>query len=70
MIVLDRFEDDFAVLEYSGEDGCKIENVKRELVSADSREGEVLVFNGEQYSTDREATEQRRAELLKMLNEM
>ncbi len=70
MIVLDRFEGDFAVLEYSGEDGCKIMNVKRELVSANSREGEVLKLDGGYYSTDREATEQRRAELLKMLGEM
>ncbi len=70
MIVLDRFEGDFAVLEYSGADGCKTANVSRELVSADSREGEVLVFDGESYSTDAAATEQRRAELLKLLGEM
>lgn len=70
MIVLDRFEGGFAVLEYSGEDGCKIVNVERALISEDSREGEVLTFDGERYSTDREATEQRRAELMKMLSEL
>ncbi len=56
MIIIDRFENEAAVLET--EDG--METVMRCFLPADAREGDVLIQEGCGYSVDHYATEERR----------
>ena len=57
MIILDRLEENTAVLETDG----VITEIPRDTVDADAREGDVLILNGGIYAADRKATEERRA---------
>lgn len=71
MIYLDRFEGNFAIIEEETENGeTVVRNVERRLISEDCREGDVLVFNGERYTSDVIATELRKAEMLDLLREL
>lgn len=56
MIIIDRFENETAVLET--EDG--METIMRCFLPADAQEGDVLMQEGCGYSVDRCATEERR----------
>lgn len=56
MIIIDRFENETAVLET--EDGT--EEIMRCFLPADAREGDVVIPNGCGYSVDHQATEERR----------
>lgn len=60
MIILDRFEGDYAVLET--DDG--MQNVPKNTVAPGAKEGDVLVLQNGIYSTDETATKERRAKLL------
>ena len=57
MIILDRFEEDKAVLEIDG----RITEAAKETVDENAREGDVLTENCGRFSVDRTATEERRA---------
>jgi hypothetical protein len=59
MIIIDRFEENYAVLET--DEGMI--DVERELISQDSHEGDVLVYENGIYITDISATETRKAEM-------
>lgn len=56
MIVIDRFGEDFAVLEIDGE----ITEVPRNIIPDDAREGDILVLDNGVYSVDEKATSERR----------
>lgn len=62
MLILERFEDGFAVMD----DGDNCFTVKRELVAADVREGDVLERRGELYCRNDEETILRRKEILRL----
>lgn len=57
MIIIDRFEGNFAVLET--ENGMV--NVERSRLPYNASEGDILVWNQGNYLIDHEATQQRKA---------
>ena len=62
MIIIDRFEGNFAVCEADG----FMKDIPLKQIADGSAEGDVLIFENGIYKTDRDATEQRkkRAEAL------
>lgn len=56
MIVIDRFGEDFAVLEIDGE----MTEIPRSEIPSDAREGDILVLDNGVYSVDEKATSERR----------
>lgn len=66
MIIIDRFEGNFAVLET--DEGMI--NVERNLISDNVKEGDVLVQNGKNYLVDAAATKARRADVRKKFNRL
>lgn len=70
-IYLDRFEGAYAVLEQEAEDGTVTSvRVDRSFVSAETREGDVLLQKGEYFETDHEATRARRERILEKLRKL
>lgn len=63
MLIIDRFEGDFAVVE----DGEKMINIRREFIEEDACEGDVLSLLDSFYTIDRAATEERRKETAELL---
>ena len=66
MIIIDRFEGNFAVLET--DEGMI--NVERNLISDNAKEGDVLVQNGKNYLVAAAETEARRADVRKKFNRL
>ena len=66
MMIIDRFEQDFAVVET--DDGMI--NIEREYLPEDSSEGDVIVPTGNGYIIDEEATAQRRKSMAERLNRL
>lgn len=62
MIILDRFEGNFAVLE---DDGV-MKNIPRELLPANLREGDVVIKVGEKYLLDEKNTAARRKKIAEL----
>ncbi len=56
MLILDRFEEGFAVCEYNGDYVC----IPTSMISQDAKEGDVLRLNGDIYEVDAEMTNIRR----------
>lgn len=68
MLILDRFEDETALIEYTDESGnVVIIRAEKNSVSAEVREGDVLACNNGIYSTNTEATEIRRRKIINRL---
>ncbi|MCC5911643.1 MAG: DUF3006 domain-containing protein [Clostridiaceae bacterium] len=59
MLVLDRFEGDYGVIEIDGE----MLDVKRSLIDEKVKEGDVVVLKEGIYYRDNEATKKRRREI-------
>ncbi len=57
MTVIDRFEDNIAVLEADGE----MVEIPREKLPAEAREGDILNFADGIYTIDEKATNERRS---------
>ncbi|MCX7904631.1 MAG: DUF3006 domain-containing protein [Caloramator sp.] len=62
--VIDRFEGDFAIIVF---DDGKVENINRQLIPKEAREGDVIVFSDTTY-IDKEETLKRKKESDKYLN--
>lgn len=62
MLIIDRFEGDFAVIEDSEKD--KNINIRKEFIEDGAREGDVLALFETFYMIDRAATKKRREEIL------
>lgn len=69
MLIIDRFEEDFAVVEDT--DTEKLINIEKSAVDANAKEGDVIFLTdcGE-YRVDKAATEKRRAEILEMMKRL
>jgi len=65
--VVDRFEDDFAVLEM---DNGNMINVPISQVSECAREGDVLIKNNGKYEIDRAETKRRKKEIQELTEGM
>lgn len=57
MLIIDRFEDEYAICECS--DG-NLMQIRRDLIAADAREGDVLIPGQNTYTVDTAATLKRR----------
>ncbi len=67
MYILDRFEENIAVIEYTDKNGdISILKVGKSQISPDTDEGDVLTFNGNMYYADKKATDERRRKMLEM----
>lgn len=66
MIIIDRFEGNYAVLETDN----GIMNVDRSCIPCEAREGDVLYQVREGYCIDREATQARRAAMVSRFNRL
>lgn len=71
MLILDRFEGETALIEYTDENGnVVIIRAERNSVSAEVKEGDVLMCNDGIYFTDAEATDIRRKKIINRLRSM
>ena len=68
MLIIDRFENEFAVVEDTETE--KMITIKKELIEQNASEGDVIVFSDGLYHVDSEATKKRRAEVLALLKKM
>lgn len=66
MIIIDRFEGEYAVLET---DSGMID-VNRSLLPENAREGDLLINENGIYSVDAAATQERRERMREMLNKL
>ncbi len=66
MIIIDRFEDDFAVCEIDG----GMVDIKRSLLPSDAREGSIITEKGGRYVIDTAAENERRNRLFDMQNDL
>lgn len=66
MLIIERFEGNTAVIE----DGGKYFEVSRDNLPKNVHEGDVLKKVGEVFEIDKEKTEIRRKEILKMQNSL
>lgn len=60
MIIIDRFEGEYAVLENDDE----MQNIERTLLPDDAKEGDVLIVVDSMYEVDVEGTQKRREEVI------
>lgn len=66
MIIIDRFEDGKAVLETDS----GMQTINRELLPAESNEGDVVIFENGAYFIDRKSTDERRKAMEKKLRRL
>lgn len=66
MLIIDRFEGDYAVVE----DGDKMINIRREFIEEVAREGDVLALSDTFYMIDKAATDKRRAEIAELMKKI
>lgn len=65
MLIIDRFEGDFAVAENTDND--KMVKIEKSMIDKTVREGDVIFLTEDGYKTDHEATEKRRNEIAELL---
>ena len=68
MLIIDRFEGEFAIVEDTETDKTMI--IEKELIEQNASEGDVIMLLDEIYHVDSEATKKRRAEVLALLKKM
>ncbi len=68
MLIIDRFEGDYAVVEDSETDIVK--NINKTLIDKTAKEGDVLSFENGAYIVDMEATERRRREISELIKKL
>ncbi len=61
MLVIDRFEGEYAVVEDTGTD--RMINIRREFIDDGAKEGDVLALYDTFYMVDKAETEKRRSEI-------
>ena len=68
MLIIDRFESEFAIVENTETE--KMMMVERKLIENNASEGDVVVLSDGIYHVDSEATKKRRAEVLALLKKL
>lgn len=66
MLIIDRLEGDYAVVE----DGGRVINIRREFIEDGAKEGDVLAAVDTFYVIDRAETEKRRRETAELLRKI
>ncbi|WP_334071841.1 MULTISPECIES: DUF3006 domain-containing protein [Paenibacillus] len=64
--IVEGFEEGDCLLEIDG----KVAAVPRELMDPDVRAGDVVLWNGERWRTDRNLTEERTRKIRELMNEV
>ncbi len=64
---IDRFEEDFAVLE---DERCKFVSIKKSVLPADAKEGDVLIKQGERYIISKGITDKLREKNINLQNSL
>ncbi|OFI07777.1 hypothetical protein CLOACE_01250 [Clostridium acetireducens DSM 10703] len=65
--IIDRFEGDYAVIETNYKQMVNIEISK---LPADIKEGDVIVYNGENFVLDKEETKKLKEEIEKLCDDL
>lgn len=65
--IVDRFEGDYAVVEFEGR---QMKDVSLVLLPAGVREGDVIEYNDQGYSINHPATEQRRRQIAQLADDL
>lgn len=60
MMIIDRFEGEFAVCELNG----KLCNILKNQIDGNPKEGDVLISQGDRYSVSKEDTRRRRSKMI------
>ena len=68
MLIIDRFEGEFAVVENS--DNEEMTLIEKAIIDLNAGEGDVITFSDGMYHVDDEATKKRRAEVLALLKKL
>lgn len=68
MLIIDRFEGKFAIVEDTETE--KMTQIGKELIEQNASESDVIVLSDGIYRVDSEATKKRRAEVLALLKKM
>lgn len=66
MLIIDRLEGDYAVVE----DGGNVINIRREFIEDGAKEGDVLAVVDTFYVIDRAETEKRRKETAELMRKI
>jgi hydrogenase maturation factor len=64
--IIDRFEGDYAVVEI---EGC-IKTIRRSYISDEAQEGDILIFENNQWIIDRKDTEKIRKEIKELADKL
>ncbi|WIV11277.1 DUF3006 domain-containing protein [Proteiniborus sp. MB09-C3] len=65
--IIDRFEEDFAVVELEDE---TMKNIPKDLLPLEVKEGSVLIIDGDNIYIDEEKTEERKRKADKLLEDL
>jgi hypothetical protein len=65
--IIDRFEGDYAVVEFEGR---KMQDILRKEIVPEAKEGDVIVLVNGKYQIDREETQRRKAEIAKLTKDI
>ena len=61
--IIDRFEGDYAVVEF---DGKEMKDIPRCELTPEAKEGDVIILLKGKYQVDKEETQRRKAEIAKL----
>ena len=71
MLILDRFEGDFALIEVTDEnDNITSIEIPKDRIASDAKEGDILILNNDIYVTDTDATLLRRKRIINRLRRL
>ena len=71
MLILDRFEGDFALIELTDEnDNITSIEIPKDRIASDAKEGDILILNNDIYVTDTDATLLRRKRIINRLRRL
>ena len=65
--IIDRFEGDYAVVEF---DGRKMKDIPKSELAPGSKEGDVIFLVNGKYQVDQAETQQRKTEIAKLTENM
>ena len=65
--IIDRFEQEICVIEM---DDGNIKNISRSLIPVQAKEGDFLIFCGDEILIDEDSTKVRKQEIQKLMDEL
>lgn len=65
--IIDRFEQEICVIEM---DDGNMKDIPRDLIPSDAKEGDCLIFCGDEIIIDEDSTKIRKEEIQKLMDEL